>query len=196
MATHYRRYYKSIQSSLLGLCLPWTCRPNSTVFVAQSLALCLLDIDWSRGIYNETTFFSPFSFLLSSSFRVNLSELCAYTKSASNVEPVRQLAYNNPKVPKPVGEILLRGILPSRYIASPNIMSPNKISLGHRFERCKLREDYRGRLPVHISRFLGYRLPGVEAPTTLCRFPHSPGFGRFLSSTKSGPRRFWQGPPY
>lgn len=50
-------------------------------------------------------------------------------------------------------------------------MPPNKRSLGHRFERCKLREDYRGRLPVYVSRFLGYRAPGDEAPHDPLPFP-------------------------
>lgn len=39
------------------------------------------------------------------------------------------------------------------------------------FEKLKLHEDYRGRLPTYVSRFLGYREPNAEPPYEPLPFP-------------------------
>jgi CBS-domain-containing membrane protein len=46
-----------------------------------------------------------------------------------------------------------------------------QFSLGQRLERLKFKKDYRGRLPVVISRFLGYRPPEASAPFDPLPFP-------------------------
>jgi hypothetical protein len=59
---------------------------------------------------------------------------------------------------------------PVQHVASANIMASSQ-TRSQRVERFKLKEDYRGRLPIHISRFLGYRTPGATAPYDPLPFP-------------------------
>jgi hypothetical protein len=41
----------------------------------------------------------------------------------------------------------------------------------HHFERLQFKEDYRSRLPIYISRFLGYRPPDAKPPFDPLPFP-------------------------
>jgi HPP family len=54
---------------------------------------------------------------------------------------------------------------------SRDTMVQNQRNPRHLFERFKLAEDYRGRLPLSISRFLGYRPPGSNPPFDPLPFP-------------------------